>query len=185
MLDCSLVKNVVLEKNNMYPNLQALFPSVLRDCEMLMSYPIGKLFTSDTPSGKEKKHEARCTKIVDSFYSIESKQHQAIRNLLHDLESTILLFGDTITPKLLMDSLGRLQAQFEAHQKTINKACKPEKVLVDYYSVKSGGEDWYSHGVSFIIMNTNICNSTHDNALFKALYYDCYKDEKRIIKEGE
>ena len=169
----------------MYPNLQKSFPSVLRDCEILMSYPIGKIFTSDTPSGKEKKHEARCTKIVDSFYSIESKQHQAIRNLLHDLESTLLLFSDTITPRLLMDSLGRLQAQFEAHQKTVNKACKSERVLVEYYSVLKGGEDWFDYGACHIINNTTTCKSTHEANLFKALYYDCYKDEKRIIKEGE
>ena len=168
----------------MYPNLQKSFPSVLRDCDILMSYPIGKIFTSDTPSGKEKKHESRCTKIVDGYYSIESKQHQAIRNLLHDLESTLLLFGDAITPRLLMDSLGRLQAQFEAHQKTVNKACKSERVLVDYYSVVQGAENWYEYGVSFIVNNTTTCNSTHDGNLLKALYYDCYKDEKRIIKEG-
>ncbi len=165
----------------MYPNLQKSFPSVLRDCEILMSYPIGKIFTSDTPSGKEKKHEARCTKIVDSFYSIESKQHQAIRNLLHDLESTLLLFSDTITPRLLMDSLGRLQAQFEAHQKTVNKACKSERVLAEYYNVVKGGKDWYEYGVSFIVMNTNTSTSTHNNTLLKALYYDCYKDEKHTI----
>lgn len=167
----------------MYPNLQKSFPIVLRDCEILMSYPIGKIFTSDTPSGKEKKHEARCTKIVDSFYSIESKQHQAIRNLLHDLESTLLLFSDTITPRLLMDSLGRLQAQFESHHKTVNKACKSERVLVEYYSVLKGGEDWFDYGVCHILKNTTIFKSTYDTTLFKGLYYDCYKDEKRVIKE--
>lgn len=171
----------------MYPNLQKSFPSVIRDCEIIMSYPIGKIFTSDTPSGKEKKHESRCTKIVDGYYSIESKQHQAIRNLLHDLESTLLLFGDTITPRLLMDSLGRLQAQIEAHHKTVNKACKPEKVLLEYYSVVQGSENWYGYGVSFIaftLMNYPTHPSTLDGDLLKALYYDCYKDEKRIIKEG-
>lgn len=165
-----------------YPNLEKHFPSIVRDCEILMSYPVGKLFTSDTPSGKEKKHEARCTKIVDSYYSIESKQHQAIRNLLHDIESTLLLFSDTITPRLLMSSLGRLQAQIEAHAKTVNKACKPEKVLVEYYNVVKGCKDWYEHGVSFIVINTDIISSTHDSTLFKGVYYDSYKDEKRLIK---
>ena len=168
----------------MYPLMQQHMSQVLRDCEVLMSYPIGKLFTSDTPSGKEKKHETRCTKLVDSYYSIESRPHQAIRTLLHDMESTLLLFGNTITPRLLMDSLGRLHAQFEAHQKTVNKACKSEKVLVDYYFNVRGGKMWYAYGVNFIVNNTTNCTSTHDGTLLKALYYDCYKDEKRIIKEG-
>ncbi|CAH9013568.1 putative coil containing protein [Vibrio phage 277E43-1] len=168
-----------------YPNIERSFPNILRDCEILMSYPIGKLFTSDTPSGKEKKHEARCTKIVDSYYSIESKQHQVIRNLLHDIESTLLLFSDTITPRLLMESLGRLQAQFEAHKKTIDKACKAEKVLVDYYGVVQGYDEWYSQGAGFIVLSTAIISCTQDLTLYKGLYYDSYKDEKRTIKGEE
>jgi len=161
----------------MYPLMQQHMSQVLRDCEVLMSYPIGKLFTSDTPSGKEKKHEARCTKLVDSYYSIESKPHQAIRTLLHDMESTLLLFGDTITPELLSQATGRLQAQYEAHKKTIDKACKSEQVLKDYYSVKGNTEDWI--GIMFYAVLELI--KDYDLHSLKVVYYDAYKDEKLLI----
>lgn len=168
----------------MYPNIKQEFQIILRDCEILMSYPIGKIFTSDTPSGKEKKHEARCTKIVDSFYSIESKPHQAIRSLLHDIESTLLLFSDTITPEILMTSMGRLQAQYEEHKKVVQKACKPEWVLLNYYSVLRDTSHWYSRTLLSVKVKTNAPLYKELDKKYKELYYNSYKDEKKLIKEG-
>lgn len=39
----------------MYKSIQEHFPEILESFEVLMSYSVGKIFTSDTPSGKEKK----------------------------------------------------------------------------------------------------------------------------------
>lgn len=167
----------------MYPNINQEFQTILRDCEILMSYPIGKIFTSDTPSGKEKKHEERCTNIVDSFYSIESKPHQSIRNLLHDIESTLLLFSDTITSELLINSMGRLQAQYEEHKKVVQKACKLEEVLLNYYSVLQDTSDWYSRVLLSVKTKTNTSLYKELDKKYKELYYNSYKDEKRLIRE--
>ncbi|AUR92198.1 coil containing protein [Vibrio phage 1.170.O._10N.261.52.C3] len=132
----------------MYQNINKNFPEITESFEVLMSYPIGKIFTSDTPSGKEKKLEQRCTKLVDSYYSIESIRHQRIRSLLHDLDATLLLFGYNGTDLHLLRSVARLEKEYEDYRKLIQKTVKQEKPLVDYYSCL-GKVSWFKVSVDF------------------------------------
>lgn len=165
-----------------YPNLEKHFPDILASIDHLMSYPIGKLFTSDTPNAKEKKLEARCTKIVDSYYSIESIVHQCIRNLLHDTESTLLLFSDTITPEMLSASVGSLQAEYEAHKKLVEKCCKPEKILLDYYSDLIKTDTWQTSVESFLLDYNKVNNTEINIDDCHKVYYDSYKSTKKHIQ---
>lgn len=170
--------------NKTYPNLDKHFPELLNSIEHLMSYSIGKLFTCDTPDAKEKKLETRCTKIVDGYYSIESIVHQSIRNLLHDTESTLLLFSDTITPEMLSASLGGLQAEYELHKKHIEKCCKPEKILLDYYSTLIKTDEWQTGVESFLKSYNEQHNSKIDVDSCRKVYYDSYKSTKKHIQSS-
>lgn len=115
---------------------------IIDQCEILISYPIGKIFTSDTPSQKEKKAENRCTKLVDQYYTLDSSVHKRIRMLLNELQSNLLLMCNTTALEDTFETCGRLQTVFDAHSKLIKSTIKTEPALKDYYNSLQKPDWW-------------------------------------------
>lgn len=154
---------------------------IYNQCDIMMSYPIGKLFTKDNPSPKEKKEEARCIKIVDSFYKIDSGIHQRIRNLLHDIQASLMLMCNTTALEDVFSSSGRLQGQFEAHRKTIISSVKSEIKLKEYYSLLQKA-DWFGTLLVEVLNIAEKHNFEVDVQSCKKVYFDAMKDEQVKLK---
>ncbi|AGH32139.1 hypothetical protein VPHG_00072 [Vibrio phage 11895-B1] len=159
-----------------------MIKTIYNQCEHLMSYPIGKIFTSDTPTTKEKKSESRCTNIVDKYYKIDSNVHQRIRNLLHDVDSSLLLMCNTVALESCFDSCGRLQAQFEHRRKHIQSLVKPEPQLKQYYETL-GKADWFGLLLDGVKIIADEYNFEVDTVLMKGYYFDALKQEQKELKE--
>lgn len=164
--------------------MQNLPKEVVTMCEVLMSYPVGKLFTSDTPNKKEKKEESRCEVLVNKYWSIESTTHQVIRNLLHDLDSSLLLMSNEVAVPLLFKSAGQLQARYEAHKRVVETTVKQEPSLKSYYSVLCKG-DWFGVWLQEVTKKNYEHCFESDMLQCKKWYFDSYKEEKLKIKEEQ
>lgn len=155
---------------------------IKRQCEILLSYPIGKLFTEDNPTTKRKKEEARCTKLVDQYWSIEAPVHNRIRELLRDIESTPLLGCNECMVVPLLEASGALEAQYEAHRKTITKNVKSEPALKEYYSVLWNKMELFGTMLCKLFDVSEAASFTLDTSMCKMVYYNSYKAEKVLIK---
>lgn len=108
--------------------------TISQQCELLMSYPIVHLFTSDTPSAKEKKAEKRCTDIVDSYYKIDNPVTMYIRNFLHELESSFKLGFNEVYLEEMFRLCGSLDVLYKHHYSKVKDSTKTEPILKEYYS---------------------------------------------------
>lgn len=151
-------------------------------CEILMSYAPAQLFTTETTSSpQEKKTEQRCVKLVDTFYRIDSKVHSRIRNLLHELESSLLLICNTVALRDTFEACGRLQARFEHHRKHVQNTVKSEFMLKEYYNVLQKA-DWFGTVLIEVLDKAAKHGFEVDIQQCKQYYFDAMKDEQLIIK---
>lgn len=165
-----------LEQSN-----QLIMDAVKTICEGLMSYPIGKLFAKDNPTGKEKKHEQRCTDCVDKFYSFTNPHHAAMREMIRDIDASLLLGHDERVIPQILEAAGRLQFHHETHAKLVKASIKPEAVLVKYYEdfVNSNLYPAFETLITNYVFFKELDQSYVDISWCKQVYFDAYKDEKR------
>lgn len=155
---------------------------IYNQCEILMSYPPSHLFTEEsTKIPAVKKAEPRCVKVVDKYYRIDSSVHQCIRNLLHDIRASLMLMCNTTALEDTLTSCGRLQAQFEAHRKTVIDTVKSEPLLKDYYSLLQKA-DWFGTVLVEVLSIAEMYNFEVDVQACKKTYFDAMKDEHVKLK---
>lgn len=151
--------------------------AITQQCELLLSYPIGKLFTKDSPSPKEKKLEARCSKIVDSYYKIDNPVHMHLRGFLHELQSSFNLGFNEVYLQQLFYTCGSLQALYESYRKDILSKVKQEPILKEYYSDLQKA-DWFGMMVNIVKGIADKYNFEVDVKLCKEYFVKGLKFEK-------
>jgi hypothetical protein len=146
--------------------------------KQMCSYANVVLFTSDSPSAKEKKHEKRCADIIDSFYT--ATIHVLLSEALNNVKTDLLLGRNEVVVKELLTDYGVLQATLEYHIKDVSKKVKPEQVLVEYYKVVGTPEDFFV--AAFNDLSKLLPTYVLDIDVCKHVYYDAYKERSSQIK---
>ena len=155
-----------------------------KQVDVLLSYPIGKIFTSDTPSSKEKKLEARCVALVNKYYKIDSPLQIAMRATLHELEGSFLLMCNEVAIPHIMAEAGRLWALMEYYHKLIPTTIKSEAILQDYYK-SLDKKDIFDEVIYQVEEKAKNYGVVIDPPQWKSWYYDAYKQHKKFIQENK
>lgn len=164
----------------MYNN-SSLFKWYQSTIKQMCSYANVTLFTSDSPSPKEKKLEKRCADIIDTFYIASNYVllYEALNNVKTDL---LLGCNDTIIAELMRD-YSVLHATLDHHIKDVTKKVKSEPVLVEYYKVQYVPEDHFQMAYDDLVML--LPNEQLDIAECKKMYYDSFKRQVSLLKDKE
>lgn len=150
--------------------------------EHLTSYTPAILFTSDTPNAKQKKQEARCIKIVDSFYNYTNYTY--LREALRCVQTDFLLGCNRFIEDELLHDVGRLQAILEHLSKQIEQSVKGEPCLKQYYQTKLQDVQFSTVFEELLTLLANNNSGINvDTKHMKTVYYNSYKQEKKTLKE--
>lgn len=150
--------------------------------DRLTSYAPVYLFTSDTPNAKEKKSEARLSKIVDSFHNCSN--YAMLREAYLKVYNSFELGFNTMGLDSTLVECGELQAMLEHHAKGVSNKIKPEPVLKDYYKTENIPCADFSKLFEAVIDNMTL----HGNKIpcdvvkLKTLYYNAYKSKRKGLK---
>lgn len=126
-----------------------------KQCELLMSYPPVNIFTTDSQTKAERKAEKRCTNLVDQYYSLNSPVNKNIRNLLHDIDSTLVVMENDVCLKDLFMSAGKLQKIYNDRRKEILGIVKTETLLKEYFK-GLGKADLFGQLLKCISFNSSV-----------------------------
>ena len=147
----------------------------------MCSYANVTLFTSDSPSAKEKKLERRCADIMDTFYI--ASNYVLLYEALNNVKTDLLLGRNDIIIGELMRDYGVLHATLDHHIKDVTKKVKSENVLVGYYKLHSVPTDHFQMAYDDLVML--LPNEQLDIAECKKMYYDSFKQRVSLLKDKE
>ena len=150
----------------------------------LTAYASVVLFTSDSPSPKDKKAEVRCNKIINSFYNYSN--YVQLFSSLREVEINYKMGRNEIIINQIITSSAALHAAVQHHSKDVLLKCKSEAVLVSFYSTVENKSDEELWGICYKDLYT-LCRSkgillTASELELKTLYFSVYKECKNKLK---
>ncbi len=148
----------------------------------LTRYAPGKLFTKDSPSKKEKKLEARCVIIVDTFFNMN--YFAELRGKLSAVVLYQSLGHNEYGTESFIVECAELQAYVEWLSKLITNSVKPEKCLVEFYDHNLPVAD-FSVVLETLLAQLALSNSKVpcDVKRLKVLYFNTLKLTRKNLKE--
>jgi hypothetical protein len=152
--------------------------------EFITSYPLTHIFNKERMTGKELKLEKRLhDHVVPKFWSISNSNFARMRELLNDINASLLLgVDDRVVPQIL-EATGRLEAVFNKQYQLIQNSIKGEPALKEYYK-ELPKADWYEYTATTLvalILNRQWVGGLVDMWTWKPIYYKGKKDETNRV----